>query len=241
MVNRNTKQRRKVITTLSICSLMYMLYVSLNGDFEAYADDISSVSTIRHQKLAFNSCAALQEYGSELPFTRVIPLEDSVKKVKIGPWVDEWFAHGVYDTSKHGKMSVEPMDFVFLWVNGSNVEFVESKEAAAHRSPLDIGEYFSKQANRFREWDELRYAIRSVFMNVPKSMLGKIYLVVPELSNQKPMLPLWLREDIDAGLLRIITHPELFGSQYDVCLPTFNSVSIEAVLYNLPELTSDRL
>lgn len=241
MVFAKPKQRRKAIAILSLCLLIYVFHASFRAEYLIEIDDIDSVSTTHRQKLFFNSCAALQGYGSELPFTHNIPLETSIQDVELGPWVDDWLAHGKYDSAKFGKMAVQPMDFVFLWVNGSNVEFVEEKEAAAHQSPLDIGGYFSKQNNRFREWDELRYAIRSIYMNVPESIRGKIYLVVPEMAGQKPMLPGWLKQNIEDDVLRVVTHPELFDSQYDVCLPTFDSSSIEAAMWNIPDLTSDTL
>lgn len=241
MVYLYPKQRRKVLATLAVMFLIYILHGSIASDDLSEEDNISVVSTTHRQRLSFNSCEALQEYGAELPYTFNIPLETSIKDVEIEPWVDAWFANGVYDSAQHGKLRIKPIDFVFTWVNGSDVEFVEMKEAAAHRSPLDIGGYFSKQNNRFREWDELRYAIRSVFINVPANMRGKIYLVVPELESLKPMLPTWLNEDVQDGLLRIVTHPELFDTHYDVCLPTFDSNSIEAALWNVPDLTSDTL
>ncbi len=116
----------------------------------------------------------------------------------------------------------EPMDridFVLLWVDGSDPEWVAQKN---EYSPVKEG--FENVANRFRDWDNLQYWFRGVEKFAP--WVNNIYFIT------WGHLPKWL--NTDHPKLKIIKHSDFIPEQY---LPTFNSDTIETNLFRLKELS----
>ncbi len=58
----------------------------------------------------------------------------------------------------------EPVDIVFSWVDGSSSEF--QRQRAAQMAGYVVGDGDDGPA-RYRQVDELRYALRSVHMHAP--------------------------------------------------------------------------
>lgn len=79
--------------------------------------------------------------------------------------------------------------------------------------------------SRYRDNNELRYSIRSLYKYAP--WIRHIYLVT------NGQVPAWL--DTDQARVSVITHADIFPNPSD--LPTFSSPAIEAHLHRIPGLS----
>lgn len=95
------------------------------------------------------------------------------------------------------------------------------------------------RTNRYRDWDELRYSIRSIEKHAGQ-FRNKIQILVnavrgTELGKQSPS---WLKDSKD--VVQVLSQEDLFDKEKAGCLPTFNSLTIENQLFNTPS-DSDRV
>lgn len=104
------------------------------------------------------------------------------------------------------------VDFVVLWVDGNDPEFVSVRNAWAARLGRGV-----PAAARFVQSDELRYVLRGVERFLP--WVTRVVLVT---NGQRPA---WLNSCHPR--LKILTHREFMPAD---ALPTFNSCAIEAGL-----------
>jgi Stealth protein CR2, conserved region 2/Stealth protein CR3, conserved region 3/Stealth protein CR4, conserved region 4 len=115
-----------------------------------------------------------------------------------------------------------PVDAVILWADGSDLAWHARRAAAAeqhdglHRDAVD--------ESRFRDFGELRYALRSLDLYAP--WLRRVFLVT---DGQRPD---WLAADQDRVV--VVDHSEVFGAAG--VLPTFNSHAISARMHHVPGL-----
>lgn len=125
-------------------------------------------------------------------------------------------------------------------VNGSDREFQKTMLPWEMRSVLnDVKGTWLKShgTNRYRDWDELRYSFRSVernaghFRNKFQVLVNSVKDDSRELRRQTPS---WLAADAEKFGIQIIAHEEFFDEQMLTCLPTFNSLTIENQIFNVP-------
>lgn len=112
------------------------------------------------------------------------------------------------------------IDLVYLWVNGSDPQWIASRNAY-------IGNVTESEENckgRYADNDELKYSLRSIDKYAP--WIRKIFIVT---DNQTPS---WL--DTSNPKIQIVDHKEILPSE---CLPCFNSVVIEHHLHKIPGLS----
>lgn len=114
-----------------------------------------------------------------------------------------------------------PIDVVYTWVDGTDPSW------QLRRLSLAGDAYHPHAANsaRYISHDELRYSLRSVWMNMP--WVRYVYIVT---DNQ---VPAWL--DTDVPGLRVVDHREIFSDKN--MLPTFNSHAIETQLHHIDGLS----
>ncbi|WP_100444623.1 stealth family protein [Glycomyces xiaoerkulensis] len=114
-----------------------------------------------------------------------------------------------------------PIDVVYTWVDGDDRAWLRRRAEAAE-SP-----YHAESANesRFIDREELRYSLRSLYLNAP--WVRHVYLVTDA------QCPHWL--DSDAPGVTVVDHRELFDDPE--CLPTFNSHAIETQLHRIDGLS----
>jgi hypothetical protein len=109
--------------------------------------------------------------------------------------------------------------------------------------------------NRYRDWDELRYSIRTVEEFAGK-FRNKIQLLVnsvgPEGSaakatSENPSVikgkqrPRWLNKKPETlEVVEILAQEDFFRESTKYCLPTFNSLTIENEMWNINS-TVDRV
>jgi hypothetical protein len=110
------------------------------------------------------------------------------------------------------------IDMVFSWVDGTDVEF---QRARARRMKSYVVGEGDDHAARFRQIDELRYALRSVHAFAP--WVRRIFIV-----TDSPT-PHWLAEHPGVTVVR----SEEFFVDPSV-LPTHNSHAIESQLHHIP-------
>jgi hypothetical protein len=106
----------------------------------------------------------------------------------------------------------------------------------------DAGEWIASHGvNRYRDWDELRYSIRSVekhassFSNNIQILVNAVEGSDGEMTKQRPD---WLKSDSVIGdKLQVLSQEDFFGEEEAQCLPTFNSLTIENQIHNTPSDT----
>jgi hypothetical protein len=116
----------------------------------------------------------------------------------------------------------DPIDAVYLWVDGAEPEFRASlARALAGRPP---GGRPDASPRRFRDNGELRHSLRSLERHAP--WIRRVHLVT------NGQVPAWL--DTSAGGVSLVTHREIFPGHG--ALPTFNSNAVEWCLHAVPGL-----
>ena len=112
------------------------------------------------------------------------------------------------------------IDMVFSWVDGSSSDF--QRERAKRMEAYVVGDG-DDSAARFRQIDELKYALRSVYMFAP--WVRRIFI-----ATDSPA-PVWLAEHPRVTIMR----SEDFFPDLSV-LPTHNSHAVESQLHRIPGL-----
>jgi hypothetical protein len=113
------------------------------------------------------------------------------------------------------------VDMVFSWVDAGSMEWQRAR--AKRMSSYVVGEGDDNEA-RFRQLDELKYALRSVHLFAP--WVRKIFIVTDSVR------PAWLAEHPKVTVVR----SEQFFSDTSV-LPTHNSMAVESQLHHIPGLS----
>jgi len=182
---------------------------------------------------------SLEEKADLLPDIVHIPFEDAVRNVTLKGWEDEWVANAVFDTKKWGKLEEPKIDFVYLWVNGSEKEFQDTKRPYELNSVLnDVEGTWMKShgKNRYRDWDELRYSLRSI-EKYAGSFRNKIQILVNSVNGTEDgkQIPWWLNaKQSTHDIVQVLAQEEFFDRDKHVCLPTFNSLTMENQIFNTP-------
>jgi hypothetical protein len=114
-----------------------------------------------------------------------------------------------------------PIDIVFSWVDGTDKEWQRAR--ARRMASYVVGEGDDAEA-RYRQIDELRYALRSVHTYLP--WVRNIYIATDSKA------PAWLA---DHPRVRIVRSEEFFKDP-DV-LPTHNSQAVESQLHHIEGLS----
>lgn len=113
---------------------------------------------------------------------------------------------------------MEKIDFVILWVDGSDPVWLEEKKK--YKPEIDI----TNEANRFRDWDNLKYWFRAVEKYAP--WVNNIFFVT------YGHLPKFL--NTENPKLRIVNHKDIIDEKY---LPTYNSSAIEMNIFKIKDLS----
>ena len=121
----------------------------------------------------------------------------------------------------------EPIDFVYTWVNGSDPDFVDEITKYKQQEGIeDVSFENERQSNnRYADFDQIKYSIRSVEKYAP--WVNHIYIVT------NGQVPTWLNTNHPD--ITIVTHAEIW--RYPEHLPNFQSGAIEANLHRIEGLT----
>lgn len=121
-------------------------------------------------------------------------------------------------TKKEGSKMNDKIDFVILWVDGSDPKWLKEKQK--YNPSIDVDD----AANRYRDWDNLRYWFRGVEKFAP--WVNKIHFVT------WGHLPEWL--DTTNPKLNIVNHKDICEKKY---LPLYNSNAIEMNINKIKDLS----
>ncbi|THJ67945.1 sugar phosphotransferase [Arthrobacter echini] len=130
------------------------------------------------------------------------------------PTIDNMFADHATDIDFD-------IDLVFTWVDGSSPEYRAAR--AARMQGVVVGDGDDHEA-RFRHIDELKYALRSVYMFAP--WVRRIFIATDSAR------PAWLAEHPSVTFVRSEEH-----FRDPSVLPTYNSQAVEAQLQHIPGLS----
>ncbi|CCE75831.1 stealth family protein [Clavibacter nebraskensis] len=196
------------------------------GIFRLYRPRIEPVGL-----LAYGASTAV-----ELQFFRfegetiVWPVENSLTReilpaAEVVPATVEMYGHewktlrGMFD-AQASDITFD-IDMVFSWVDGNDPEF--QKRRAERMKDVVVGEGDDSEA-RFRQIDELKYALRSVYLFAP--WVRRIFIVT---DSPKPS---WLT---DHPAVTFVRSEEFFTDP--AALPTHNSQAVESQLQHIPGLS----
>ncbi|MGE8529418.1 MAG: Stealth CR1 domain-containing protein [Acinetobacter guillouiae] len=124
---------------------------------------------------------------------------------------------------------MQNLDIVIAWVDGNDVELKRKRQQ--YLTGGDASDAVSD--TRFASNDEIYYNIASILKYVP--FCRHIFIVT---DNQQPeFLNQFVAQGLcDANKIRVVDHREIFAG-YTQFLPTFNTRSIESMLWNINELS----
>jgi len=121
------------------------------------------------------------------------------------------------------------IDAVIAWVDGSDPKFIQKKKK--YISELERKE--DNHPTRFNQVGELSFVVKSILKYA--SFVRKIFIVtdnqIPSFLKNKDD---WSKKYLDR--IEVIDHKEIF-TNFNNFLPTFNSLSIESLLYNIKGLS----
>ncbi|MDD3303381.1 MAG: stealth family protein [Clostridia bacterium] len=113
--------------------------------------------------------------------------------------------------------SIDKIDFVILWVDGNDPEWINEKNMHSHRGG-------DQQENRFRDCENLHYLFRSIEKYA--NWVNNIFFVT------WGHIPPWL--NTKNKKIKIVRHEDFIPNEY---LPTFNSNVIELNLHRIKDLS----
>lgn len=122
------------------------------------------------------------------------------------------------------------IDLVITWVDGDDARLKQKRAPYLQQEDIASG---AISATRFASNDEIYYNVASILKYVP--FCRYIYIVTDE------QAPKYIKEFANQGVcdtdkIRIVDHKEIFAG-YEQYLPTFNSLTIETMLWNIPGLS----
>ena len=118
----------------------------------------------------------------------------------------------------------EKIDFVVLWVDGNDPEFIREKNKYTPNSEQIDND--GDNLHRYRDYGTFNYWFRMVEKHAP--WVNNIYLIT---NGQKPE---WL--NLNHPKLKWVKHSDFIPKEY---LPTFNSASIELNLHRIEDLSEN--
>lgn len=125
----------------------------------------------------------------------------------------------------------EPVDAVICWVDGNDSAHAE--KLRSHLANLGIPRPIAASPTRYNECGEINYCVKSLLQFAP--WLRTIYIVT---GSQTPPI---IRELIGTSYekkVKIIDEREIFRD-FETYLPTFNSISLESLLWRIPGLANN--
>ncbi|GAA1345841.1 hypothetical protein JOE65_001146 [Arthrobacter roseus] len=182
-------------------------------------------------ELVYGPSAGVQvEFWERAGELMILPMENSLTRRSIDasemvrgtverhgltwPTIDNMFADHATDIDFD-------IDMVFSWVDGSSPEYQAAR--AARMQGVIVGEGDDNEA-RFRQINELKYALRSVYMFAP--WIRRIFIATDSAR------PDWLA---DHPAVTLVPSEEHFRDSS--VLPTHNSQAVESQLQHIPGLS----
>ncbi len=123
----------------------------------------------------------------------------------------------------------EPVDAVITWVDGYDKTHAE--KLARYLEQMGTSSPEAAAPTRYNQCGEIRYCVKSILRFAP--WIRTIYIVTdaqtPPIMKQLAGLP-------QGEKIKLIDHRDIFYG-FEACLPTFNSLTIECMLWRIPGLS----
>ena len=125
---------------------------------------------------------------------------------------------------------MKKLDFVIAWVDGSD----ESHRLKRQKFQPENVVKGAAEDTRFAHNDEIYFSIASILKYVP--YCGTIYIIT---DHQQPSFVGEFEAQglCRSGQIQVVDHQEIFRN-YQQYLPTFNSLSIESMLWNIKGISN---
>ncbi|KAK3818083.1 MAG: hypothetical protein J3R72DRAFT_497748 [Linnemannia gamsii] len=235
---RNTKQCRSsprcIVVALSISFIAFNWIVF--HIFKGQTDD-----TLQNNNKGKHPLS--QDSDKPLPTNLLHTATEHQLGYKADPaWLGQWYRWRAINPSNKDRTTEDSTkhDIVYTWVNGSDPLFTDMRVEAQKQHPMfqkvlrdnpkRIG---VRTAMRYRDMDELRYSFRSV-MDYASHLFRHIHIVTADVGPETQQTPAWLNLQGDSPF-RMVGHRSIFTNSSH--LPSFNSLSIESHLIDIPDLT----
>ena len=128
-------------------------------------------------------------------------------------------------------MRKEPIDAVITWVDGSDKAYAD--KLALYSRYLGIHCHEASAPTRFNQCGEINYSVQSILRFAP--WLRTIYILT---DAQTPAILHQLADTPYAEKVKLVDHNDIF-SGYEQYLPTFNSLTIESLLWRIQGLANN--
>lgn len=124
-----------------------------------------------------------------------------------------------------------PIDALLPWVDGDDP--VLKAKRAKYLSKADSSNDDVAGATRYKSIGEIKYCVASILRFAP--FIRKIFIMT---DGQDPQLGPFIEKNFpgQSGKIEIIDHSVIFKG-YEKALPVFNSNAIEAVFWNIPQMS----
>ncbi len=121
-----------------------------------------------------------------------------------------------------------PVDAVITWVDGTDQAFAQ--KLTDYLSAHHIDRRGAAAPTRFNSCGEIDYCLRSLFHFAP--WIRTIHVVT---YGQTPSFLSTLRGTVYEDKIKLVDHRDIFKG-FEQYLPTFNSLTIESMLWRIPDL-----
>lgn len=128
-------------------------------------------------------------------------------------------------------MTEEPVDAVITWVDGKDKAHAEKLARFIAMSTVDHPE--ATAPTRFNQLDEINLCVHSLLRFAP--WLRTIYIVTD--AQTPPIIKQLIGTDYE-DKVKLVDHRDIFVG-FEQYLPTFNSLSIETLLWRIPGLSNN--
>ena len=136
---------------------------------------------------------------------------------------------GLNTTQKNATSVLDAVDAVYTWVDASDPVWAKEAERYFASEGYNGSVPTGVKGNKFREWNELLYSMRSLSAYAP--WVRNIYIV----TSGPTQVPVWL--NASHPRIHIVHHAALFDNPQNE-LPTYNSFAIESVLHRITGLSN---
>jgi hypothetical protein len=136
-------------------------------------------------------------------------------------------------SEKRSDTTYPPIDVVITWVDGSDPRLAEKRNQ--YLSSKDAAVHPGATSTRFASNNEIKYCVLSIFKFAP--FIRNVYIVT---DGQQPDI----FDEVSAHFphrlnsIKIVDHKDIFKG-YEQYLPTFNSTSIETMIWRIEGLSEN--
>lgn len=128
-------------------------------------------------------------------------------------------------------MTKEPVDAVITWVDGHDK--THQQKLTTYFAKMGIERPEAAAPTRFNQCGEINYCVRSLLRFAP--WIRTIFIVT---DAQTPDIIQQLAGTPHEGKVKVIDHRDIFFD-FEHCLPTFNSLTIESVIWRIKDLSNN--